>query len=302
MARSVRFDYFKVYAMSLNEERNVMEEGLCDLSDVLTRTQGVETSLRVFGVGNDLARLQDIAFNNDKWELHFLRIRKDNFPVRAHDDGTFDFFNDLGDEEGFGEEVSAIFDPANSVIIIRRNVHSLSPQVIASYFTNLINTIGFTVLFKPLIHPRSLELLQQDHLIRSAEIAVADVKNASPRTKRALGNIVTSAEEIDESVTVAFKIGIAQKGSKKYSRIPIYEEIESFARDENVKRAVVKFKADEDARVETVDLLTNRLVDYELFSDEDIDAESRNIRHTTVIGRMHQLYRTRLNDINNVYE
>lgn len=288
--------------MSLNEERNVMEEGLCDLSDTLTQAQAIDTSLRVFGVGNDHARLQDITFNNNKWELHFLRIRKDNFPLRTHDDGTFDFFTDLGDEEGFGEEVSAIFDPEISVIMIRRNVHSLSPQVIASYFTNLINTIGFTILFKPLIHPRSLELLQRDHLIRSAEVAVADVKNASPRTKRALGNIVSSTEEMNESVSIVFKIGIEQKGSKKSSRLPIYEEISSFAQDESVKRAVVKVKADDDAKVETIDLITHRLVDYELFSDEDIDGESRNILHGTVISRMHILYRIRYNDINTIYE
>ena len=302
MSKSVRFDYFKVYAMSFNKERDVMEEGLCDLSDVLTQAQEIETSSRVFGVGDDLARLQDITFNNGKWELHFLRIRKDNFPVKTHDNGTFNFFNDLGEEEGFGEEVSAIFDPTNSVILIRRNIHSLSPQVIASYFTNLISTIGFTVLFKPLIHPMSLDLLNQDYLIRSAEIAVADVKNASPRTKRALGNIITSADDMDESVSIAFKIGIAQKGSKKYSRIPIYEELAGFVQDENIERVTVKIKENEDARVETIDLIQNRLVDYELFSNADIDADSRNILHATVVDRMHKLYESRIEEINDIYE
>lgn len=302
MAKNVRFDYFKVYALQFNEETDRMEEGLCNLSNALSKAQEMKTSQRVFGIGNDLARLQEINFNNNKWEMHFLRIRKDNFPIRAHDNGSIDFFTDLSEEEGFGEEVSAIFDPSNFVIMIRRNVHSLSPQVISSYFTKLINTIGLTILFKPMIHPGSLALLQSDHLIRSAEIAVADVKSASPRTKRALGTIVGSTEDMNETVNIVFKIGLEQKGSRKSSKLPIYEEIAAFAQDDNIKKAIVKVKADEDAKVETFDLLKNRLVDYELFSDADIDKESRTIRHATIISRMHQTYRIRLNDINNIYK
>ncbi len=302
MAKSVRFDYFKVYLMQFNEETDRMEEGLCDLSNALIKAQGMKTSNRVFGIGNDLARLQEISFNNNKWEMHFLRIRKDNFPIRAHDNGSIDFFTDLSEEEGFGEEVSAIFDPSNFVIMVRRNIHSLSPQVISNYFTNLLNTIGLTVLFKPMIHPGSLALLQKDHLIRSAEVAVADVKSASPRTKRALGSIVESTEDMNETVNIVFKIGLEQKGSRKSSKLPIYEEIATFAQDDNIKRAIVKVKADEDAKVETIDLIKNRLVDYEQFSEDDIDKKSRTIRHTTVISRMHQAYRKRLNDINNIYK
>lgn len=302
MAKSVRFDYFKVYAMSFNEETDTMEERLCDLSDIMTSTERITTAERIFNVGNDQARLQEISFNNNMWEMHFLRIRKDNFPLRTHDDGSFDFFSDLGDEEGFGEEVSAIYNPTNHVIMIRRNSLSLAPSAIANYFTNLVSQVGFTVTFKPLIHPRSLELLQEDHLIRSIEIGIADVKNASPRTKRALGRLITHTEELNESVSIVLKIGIEQKGSKKHSRLPIFEEIEGFATDENVKRAIVKVKEDEDSRVEKMDLIQHRLVDFELFSDDDIDSESRNILHSTVVSRMHRLFRTRNNDIENIYE
>ncbi|MCM3454418.1 hypothetical protein M3685_10725 [Heyndrickxia oleronia] len=302
MAKRVRFDYFKVYARSFNEEDNVMEEGLCNISEIISQSREIEVTRRVFSVGDDQARLQNITYNNNKWEMHFLRIRKDNFPLRTHDNGDFGFFDDLTDEEGFGEEVSALYDPENMTIMIRRNSHSLSPSSISDFFTTLINRPGFTVFFKPLVHPRAIELLRREHLIRGAEVAIADVKNASQRTKRSLGNVIRSTEEMDESVNIIFKIGLEPKGSKKSSRIPIYEELEAFANDEKVKKVEVRMKPDEDSKVETVDLIKNRLFDYHLFSDEDINIESRNILHETVISRMHQLYRVRLNDINNIYE
>jgi hypothetical protein len=301
MAKAIRFDFFKVYARQYNQAVEMMEERLCDLTEVLTQTQAIPTRDRVYRVGSDQARLQDVQQNNNKWELHFVRIRKDGFPIKTNDDGTFGFFDDLGQDEGFGEEVSVLYDPENRVIMIRRNMHSLSPSAIADYFTDVINQPGFTIFFKPLVHPRALELLQSEHLIRSAEVSIANVKNASPRTKRSLGQIISGVNEMNESIRVTFKISIQPKGSKKNSRLPIYEELENMAGDETVSKIEVRKKANEDAKVEVVDLIQHRLYDFHNFSEADISTESRNILHTTVINRMQILYRTKLEDINNIY-
>lgn len=301
MAKAIRFDYFKVYARQYNEERAVMEERVCELTDVLTEVEGIHARERVYRVGGDQARLQNVQQTNNKWEMHFVRIRKDGFPIKTNDDGTFGFFDDLGDDEGFGEEVSALYDPENRVIMIRRNMHSLSPSAIANYFTDVVNEPGFTIFFKPLVHPRAIELLKRDHLIRGAEVSVADVKNATHTTKRSLGQIISGVDEMNESVGVTFKVSIQPKGSKKNSRLPVYEELEAMASDPNVSKIEVRKKADEDAKVETVDLIQHRLFSFHNFSDNDISPESRNILHSTVVNRMQILYRTKLEDINNTY-
>lgn len=301
MGKAIRFDYFKVYANRYNQERDVMAETVCDLTLVLTQINEIPTRDRVYRVGNDQARLQDVRKNNDKWEMHFVRIRKGGFPIRTNDDGTFGFFDDLGDDEGFGEEVSVLYDPENSVIMIRRNMHSLSPSAIANYFTDVIGEPGFTLILKPLVHPRALELLKSEHLIRSAEITVADVKNASPSTKRSLGRIISGVGNMNESVAVSFKISIQPKGSKKESRLSVYEELEDMASDSNVSKIEVKRKANEDAKVETVDLIRHRLYDFYNFSEIDVSPVSKNILHNTIMSRMQTLYRGRLEAINSVY-
>ncbi|MEK4367597.1 DUF6731 family protein [Paenibacillus sp. FSL R5-0473] len=302
MPKHVRFDYFKVYARRNIPETNRAEERPCDLSVLLQTLKEMEPKSRVFAVKNDVARLQSIKLNNDKWEMHFIRIRKEHFPLKTNDNGEFGYFDDLTNAEGFGEEVSALYDPTNSAIMIRRNASSLAPSAITNYFTRVINEEGYTIFMKPLVHPSSLELIKQDHLIKSAEIAVADIKNARPRTKKALGSIVAKAQNVKESVDVVFKISIAQKGSKKYSKLPIYDDIMDLVSDEKVKRAEVKVKADQDASVEPYDLLQHRLIDYHSFPDTDINTESRNILHTTVMGQMQRIYRNRVEQINSVYE
>jgi hypothetical protein len=302
MAKAIRFDYFKVYARSYDQDQNILREEICDLSDVMEQAHSIHITERAYVIGNDQARLQSVETINNKWEMHFVRIRKDGFPIKTHDDGTYGFFDDLADEEGFGEEASALYDPDNCVVMIRRNMHSLSPSAIAEYLTTLINEPGFTVIFKPLVHPRAIELLTQDHLIRSADVSVADIKHSSQTTKRSLGQIISGAEDINESVAMNFKISIEQKGSKKHSRLPIYEDLELLTNDPNVNKIEIRKKADEDSKTETVDLIRHRLFDYSTFGDADISPDSRNILHSTVVNRMKELYRTRVDDINNVYE
>lgn len=298
--KTVRFDYFRVLSRSFNPERNVVEERPCDLTDVFTYLKTVPVIERVYDVGSDEARLQDIKFNNDKWELHFIRIRKNGFPIVTHDDGTYTYLDNLEDEEGLGEEVSVIYDPKNFVLMIRRNIHSLAPTAISSYLTSVINRIGYSIIFQPLIHPKSKELLQKEHLIRGAEISISDLKN-SRSAKKSLGQIVKGIEDLNESVSIYLKIGIQPKGSKKTSRLPIYEELQGLIEDPAIESLKVRKKADEDAKVEYIDLIKHRLIDYHTFKETDFHEKSRNILHSTVIGTMHMYYRRRENEINDVY-
>ncbi|WP_102707003.1 DUF6731 family protein [Terribacillus saccharophilus] len=296
-SKNVRFDYFKVYSRSFNEEKNVMEDKPANLKDILETASQIEVKKRIIVVGDDVARLQSIDFNNNMYELHFIRIRKNGYPVKAHDDGSIGYFQDVTDEEGFGEEVSALYDPKNHIVMIRRNMFSLSPSAIASFFTSITNVPGYSYYFRPLVHPKALSLMKKDHLVKSAVVNIADIKNAAPQTKATVGKIITKADEIHESVNFSFKISLNPKGSKKKSRIPIYEELMALSQDDNVVGLDVTTKANEDASVEYLDLIEQKLVDFHRFSEKDFDLHFKNVVHKTVISQMHRLYRTRENDL-----
>ncbi|MGD7050764.1 hypothetical protein FZC83_21490 [Rossellomorea marisflavi] len=302
MGKTVRFDYFKVWCRYFNEQTNAMEEAPCDLTNCLERVQRIPVPQRVYMVASDSARLQEVQHIDDKWELHFIRIRKDNFPVRTHDNGDLTFFDDFAEEEGIGEEVSALYDPDNFVLMIRRNMFSLSPSSIATFLSNLVDDPGFSIYLKPLVHPDALRLLSKEDYIRAAEISVADIKNATDDTKEALGTMTTPADEMDESVNISVKIGLAQKGSKKDSRIKnLHEKITSLLQDDKVKKLIINKKAHPDAKVEKFDLIENRLYEFLQFTDDEMDRQSRNVRHSTVIRRMKLLYADQLHQINQVY-
>jgi hypothetical protein len=296
-SKNVRFDYFKVYARSFNEQKNIMEDKPASLVNILDAAKNIAVKERIIVVGDDIARLQSITYNNDMWEMHFIRIRKNGYPVKAHDNGSIGYFKDVTDEEGFGEEVSALYDPKTHVVMIRRNMFSLSPSAIASFFTSITNVPGYSFYFKPLVHPKALSLMKKEYLVKSAVVSIADIKNAAPKTKATLGKIITKADEINESTNFSFKISLNQKGSKKKSNIPIYEELMELSQDDNVTGLDVTTKANADANVEYLDLIEHKLVDYHRFSEKDFDVRFKNVVHKTVISEMHRLYRTRKNDI-----
>lgn len=302
MSRAVRFDYFKVYLKRLDETTNTYITELCDLHDMLQDLEESDIELRSFEVNGEGARIQAIDYIDDLWRMHLLRIRKGNFPLRARDNGEINYFDDFGEDEGFGEEASALYDGETGVIMIRRNMHSLAPSALSTYLTSLIAEPGAVITFAPLVHPASRTLLRNDNLIRGAEVTIADVKNASERTKRSLGQFLRGIDDIEESVTVSFKIGLAQRGSRKDSELPIHEQLATFADEPNAVSVSVRQKADEDARVEYIDLINNRLYEYHSFSHTDINTQSRNILHKTVIDRMLHLYRDRKAEIIELYE
>src|SRR5699024_6314581 len=274
--KTVKFDNFKMYYRKYNEEEQKSEELPCDLSDVFTHLKNIPTSERIYRIGGDEARLQGLNFENDKWELHFVRIRKNGFPIITHDDGSYTYMDELEDEQGLAEEVSAIYDPENFVIMIRRNMNSLAPSAISNYITNVINTQGYTVIFNPLIHPMAKSLLKKEHLIRGAEVKIGDIKSARNRTKMSLGRMVNDVDNIEETVSMYLKIGIQNKGSKKNSKLPLYDELEELIEDPEVESVKVRRKADEDAKVEHIDLIKHRLVDYHTFTKDDFHKKSRN--------------------------
>ncbi|PAF01835.1 hypothetical protein CHH68_07075 [Bacillus velezensis] len=79
MSKRVKFDYFKVYARSYDPIKDVMEERLCNLEEVIRDAQKIHVADRIFSAGNDRARLQDIKEHNGKWELHFFAFEKITF-------------------------------------------------------------------------------------------------------------------------------------------------------------------------------------------------------------------------------
>ncbi|AKR13354.1 hypothetical protein AC241_32430 (plasmid) [Bacillus thuringiensis] len=324
-SRKIKFDYFKVYAHVFDEKKNVMVEKECNLTKLFTAIQKIPAKRRIYKVSGDVARIQEIALNSDeRWEMHLIRIRKDNYPVKTHDDGTYTFM-DLSDQEGLGEEVSVLYDPETSVIMIRRNINSLSPSSLSNYFNDICNSPGMTIFFKPLIYPNALDKIKEEDLIRGLDISIANIRKANNETKRALGSITGDVSSINESVNINLSISLNKKGSSKLSRLPLYNTLKKLVADPVVTKAEVRKKKDENSLVEKFDLISDKMSEYISFTEEEVKMRLmqilkeehkekiekgevseekleeminlKTIHHKVIIKKMKEYYNLRLNDI-----
>ncbi|NUK30996.1 hypothetical protein HT574_13140 [Parageobacillus sp. VR-IP] len=286
--KKINFDYFKVYGRWFERNENVEREGLFDLSPILEQAENIEIPDRTYSFYNDSARLQNLGKRGDLWALHFVRMRKDDSVSITTEDGDLDFL-ELEEGQYLGEEVSALYDPSNQVIMIQRNRYSLSPSGIAHYFNQAYNEPGLHIFLKPIVSPEALDRIDSDDLFRGIEISIADFKNATDDVKKTLTGLTRNIEETPDPVNVKIILSLDRKSKKSSSIKGIYDLLNKFSKDENVKKMEIRKKDDEESPVEKFDLIEDRLGDHAYFK---IDRENP-LEHDKLINKMIELYRGR---------
>lgn len=110
------------------------------LEELLDRIDGDDLATRLKKVGHQDIRLEAIAKPNSPgnqspyWLLDFTKIRYENGPGKASRDDPIEGF-DLDQDQGFGEETSALYDSARRVILIQYNHHGVRSGIMKNYFS-----------------------------------------------------------------------------------------------------------------------------------------------------------------------
>lgn len=293
--KKVRFDYFKVNGRWFDAQQNRVVEGFFELSPILEAVEGVDIRDRTYAFNNESSRLQGATNIDGLWSIHLVRIRKDDIPSITSDDGDLDPL-DLTEDQGIGEEVTALYDPSNHVIMIQRNKYSLSPTGIASYFNTACGDENTHIYLSPIVSPDALQRIDETDLFRGIEVTIADLKNASNETKQSLSGITSKAENTSAAVNVRITMSLDKRSKKSDSISDMFNLLRSFSRDSNVKKMEVRKKDDENTPVEKFDLIEDRLNDHGYFK---VDRENQ-LSHTVVTGKMLDLYHARKEYIDDI--
>ena len=111
------------------------------LPDLLAQIDGDALVDRIRTTGRFDVRLEYIlaphSAGNDTnfWLLDFIKLRMDHGPGKVGKTTAIEGFA-LGDDEGFGEETSVLFDPATNYLLVQYNHHGVRGASIARYFSN----------------------------------------------------------------------------------------------------------------------------------------------------------------------
>ncbi|MDO6594681.1 DUF6731 family protein [Neptuniibacter sp. 1_MG-2023] len=134
----------KVHAFKV--ERTDESSPLEDVFSLIERERNLRERIRIINQAE--LRAETVELRDDVWLIDFVRIRTDHGPGRVSRDAEVEGF-DFDDEEGFGEETAALYDPASGYILVQYNHFGVRAGVIADYLSAFDGTSNNLYTFKP---------------------------------------------------------------------------------------------------------------------------------------------------------
>lgn len=124
-------------------------DGSRPLQDVLLQIES-EPSLRerIRLINQVELRAESVSQKNGLWLMDFVRIRTSNGPGKVGRDSEVEGF-EFDEEEGFGEETAALYDPASGYILVEYNHFGVRAGAIADYLSAYDGTEISLYTFKP---------------------------------------------------------------------------------------------------------------------------------------------------------
>lgn len=289
ITKYVKFDYFQVTCRPKGAPASVRDVPF-DLRTIISKWDSLDLPGRTVAYKQEKARLESYGFDVSSgylWDMYFSRLRDFNLPTRAKEDAPSEPF-DLDDDEYIGENVSAIYDDVNHIIMIQRNKFSLGPAAIEEY-VNYFAEPGEEINFKPIAIPNPTRKFNSAEFVRKVRIKLADIDKAKverekPSLKKWL-DLLSEYEPINAEI-------ILSVGRKKDATLGgnLREFVEEILQSKDlVSKAEVSIKKDELAEIEVVDLFEEFAHDIASFT-----VPPRTIlNHEAVVYQMKQLYEKR---------
>lgn len=124
-------------------------DGSQPLEEVLQQIEN-EQSLRerIRLINQVELRAESISQQDGLWLMDFVRIRTSHGPGKVGRDSEVEGF-EFEEEEGFGEETAALYDPSTGYILIQYNHFGVRAGAIADYFSAYDGTENNLYTFKP---------------------------------------------------------------------------------------------------------------------------------------------------------
>ena len=128
--KKVSFDFYQVWKVSNNQEKVFDFDDWCELMETTKK----KLDDRNIGYNGDIIRCNNIYVSNAEKNpitiLHFLRMRRGTTPAVANLNLPKLQDVKLESDEYIAEDVSALFDSTNYVLMLQKNIFSLSVKAL----------------------------------------------------------------------------------------------------------------------------------------------------------------------------
>ncbi|MUG44931.1 DUF6731 family protein [Paenibacillus woosongensis] len=285
--RRVKFEYYQVWI-----KNKFGKESLFDLKQWMSHVSSMSLEKRAKDYRSERARLEEAYLDTDFnfHFLHFVRLRATNIPSKAKLDTNVEPF-ELEDDEFLGEEVSALYDQSNHVLMLQRNKFSLGPSGIEDYINLLWIDQDERVYLRPIAVPNSFTLARKPAIYRRLNLRLANVHKALDQgiiasLKSPLAKIVDSFGKYN-GINAQITITVGQLKDLNLDEETVSATIDDIEQHQSLfTKAELAVKDHDDAPVEVIDLFDSKAHDYATFR-----LETRgSLNHYSLAEAMWQIY------------
>lgn len=243
------------------------------LAQTLEEIRGTRLESRLRLIGKQELRMEKIyapkmnGNTSDYWLMDFTRLRFDHGPGRASRTTPIAGF-DLQDNEGFGEETSALYDVRRGYLLVQYNHFGVRSGLIKEYFSQFAQGVVRVYDIFPKLDESSEQKLAQKQVLKSVTFKVA-AASISQR-QRSAGVSVDRALELSnhlngQSIEVTISAGRSMNTMLSRGRVmATVRQIQKLVGVDDdgapvVSKLEVVGKATADSISEPIDMLTPKL-------------------------------------------
>jgi len=263
--RQIKLDYFTV-CYNRTGSVPVAKDKLFDLCALIGKVDKLTLEDRMFDYYQEQARLDKFHYNSIKkyWFLNFTRLRETNIPSKAYIDKPSESIT-LEDDEFISEECNAIYDCNLKVLMLQRNIHSLSPSGITEYINKLWDDDSIHIYLRPIPSKSMIEKAQKAAIYRRLQVKFADIdgKNFKLPKKSSLKKIFEDCEKF-KGVTAEIIVTMGDNRQGSLDNETVSEVLEEAKKKgaSALSKAIVSIKETDDSKVEVIDLFQDNISDY----------------------------------------
>lgn len=281
-AKYVKFDYFQVQvSKTKNKNAKKAETRYFDLTKWMDMIRPKfekdpkEVTFNFYGeqIRCDRSEMVDINTSMPLARLHFTKLREKNSPaVGTINDVQLDPVK-LGPDEFIAEDVTALFDPSDSVLMLQKNIYSLSRGALEAYINLLWNKDRNKENYEyihlvPIFQKENFSKGKRGSVYTSVGFQTANKASGAAWVNPfhgQIGQVFDSTESL-KGLNIDVKISASRKKNSGLDRSTVIKLIDQIEKQANlIGKAEVTFK-DQNDNTTYVDLMNGKVQSKLLFN------------------------------------
>lgn len=298
--RYVRFDFFTptVSTFEMIEKegkrkkvKKVLSTAPFDFINWMSNLKKIDKTNRVISYQQEKIRIDEI-YTDPKTEygvVHFTRMRDTNVPAITEE--LVEELADIGlkENEYIAEDVSCIYDSELNVLMVQRNMYSLSPSGIEFYINSFVENENTCIELNPICYKSAFERGKNKGIYRTIILKTGDIRK-HPSLFSMDNPISRAFKELQglDGYDIEITVKTSREKKSKLNKQRIEEVLLDFEKEkEFLARAEIGSKESDEAKIEKIDLLQGKIFVFLPFTIQSKKTLNQNVVQTDMINRYH---------------